>query len=61
MPDTDLLNIERASAYAARYGIARARLEEALKASELPAGILPRGGWVIAASDLEAWVDAEGR
>ena len=40
-----MFDIERAAAYAARYGIPREALETALRAGELPSsGTMPRGG-----------------
>lgn len=39
-----MFDIERAAAYAARYGIPREALETALRAGELPSsGTMPRG------------------
>ncbi|MGP9587236.1 hypothetical protein ACT3TB_16425 [Micrococcaceae sp. AOP34-BR2-30] len=55
-----MFSIERAAAYAARYGIPRKSLEAALRAGELPSsGTLPGGGWVIDPGELEEWCSAQ--
>ena len=55
-----MFDIERAAAYAARYGIPREALETALRAGALPSsGTMPRGGWTIDPGELEAWCSAQ--
>jgi len=51
-----MFDFERAAQYAARHGISRFDLEEALRSRDLDAGVLPQGGWLIAPADLEEWV-----
>lgn len=54
-----MFNLDRAAAYAARFGISRATLEAALRAGELAAGHSPAVGWIIGADDLESWCAAQ--
>ena len=51
-----LFDFHRAALYADSNGVSRAELTEALLSGQLPAGVLPKGGWVIDAAELEAWV-----
>lgn len=52
--------IDKAAAYASRFGIARVQLEAALRAGDIPStGVLPNGGWTIDPDALDAWCEAQ--